>query len=132
MGMKGEKNMNTKGLIEAAKFQATVKPHDEFIVEVAERLETLYEQNNNQKAEIERYEKESDEKFNKWKLLDDRTKQRYAELYEEAKSVVRAEAVKEFAEKVKMAFYYEFDEIIPSIMADKIDNLVKEMAGDTE
>lgn len=36
------------------------------------------------------------------------------------------EAVKEFAERVKMAFYYEFDEIIPSIMSDKIDELLKE------
>ncbi len=36
------------------------------------------------------------------------------------------QAVKEFAEKVKMAFYYEFDEIIPSIMSDKIDELLKE------
>ena len=41
-----------------------------------------------------------------------------------------AEAVKEFAKQVKMAFYYEFDELIPSIMADKIDNLVNEMVGD--
>ena len=39
-------------------------------------------------------------------------------------------AVKEFAESVKMAFYYEFDELIPSIMADKIDELVKEVCGD--
>jgi hypothetical protein len=37
----------------------------------------------------------------------------------------KADAVKEFAEQVKMAFYYEFDELIPSIMADKIDNLAK-------
>ena len=42
---------------------------------------------------------------------------------------VRA-AVKEFAESIKMAFYYEFDELIPSIMADKIDELVKEVCGD--
>nr|DAL86623.1 MAG TPA: hypothetical protein [Caudoviricetes sp.] len=42
---------------------------------------------------------------------------------------VRA-AVREFAENVKMAFYYEFDELIPSRMADKIDELVKEMCGD--
>lgn len=42
---------------------------------------------------------------------------------------VRA-ALKEFAESVKMAFYYEFDELIPSIMADKIDELVKEVCGD--
>lgn len=39
---------------------------------------------------------------------------------------VRKETAKEFAEKVKMAFYYEFDEIIPSIMSDKIDELLKE------
>ena len=41
---------------------------------------------------------------------------------------VRA-ALKEFAESVKMAFYYEFDELIPSTMADKIDELVKEVCG---
>lgn len=39
-------------------------------------------------------------------------------------------AVKEFAESVKMAFYYEFDELIPSIMADKIDELIEEVCGD--
>ena len=39
----------------------------------------------------------------------------------------RKQAVKEFAERVKMAFYYEFDELIPSIMADKIDELVEEV-----
>ena len=38
----------------------------------------------------------------------------------------RKQAVKEFAGRVKMAFYYEFDELIPSIMADKIDELVAE------
>ena len=38
----------------------------------------------------------------------------------------KAQAVKDFAEKVKMAFFYEFDEIIPSIMSDKIDELLKE------
>ena len=42
---------------------------------------------------------------------------------------VRA-AVKEFAESVKMAFYHEFEELIPSIMADKIDELVRETCGD--
>lgn len=39
-------------------------------------------------------------------------------------------AVKEFAERIKMVFYYEFDELIPSRMADKIDELVKEACGD--
>lgn len=41
----------------------------------------------------------------------------------------RKQAVKEFAASVKLAFYYEFDELIPSIMADKIDALVKEVCG---
>lgn len=45
-------------------------------------------------------------------------------------AAVRKQAVKEFAERVKMAFYYEFDELIPSIMADKIDKLVKEVCGE--
>ena len=39
----------------------------------------------------------------------------------------KSEAIKEFAELVKMEFYKDFDELIPSIMADRIDNLVKEM-----
>ena len=34
--------------------------------------------------------------------------------------------LKEFAERIKMLFYYHFDEIIPSIMADEIDKLLKE------
>ena len=42
----------------------------------------------------------------------------------------RKQAVIEFAERVKMAFYYEFDELIPSIMADRIDELVKEVCGE--
>ena len=41
----------------------------------------------------------------------------------------RKQAVKEFAERVKMAFSYEFDELIPSTMADKIDELAKEVCG---
>ena len=38
----------------------------------------------------------------------------------------RKRAVKRFATSVKLAFYYEFDELIPSIMADRIDALVEE------
>ena len=36
-------------------------------------------------------------------------------------------AVEGVAERIKMAFYYEFDELIPSTMADKIDEIVKEV-----
>lgn len=51
------------------------------------------------------------------KFLQDR---RFKELSE-----VRREAVEKFAEEIKLEFYREFDEIIPSIMADKIDELKK-------
>ena len=40
---------------------------------------------------------------------------------------LRKETAEKFAERVKMAFYYEFDELIPSIMADKIDEICKEI-----
>ena len=51
---------------------------------------------NRQQAEIDRLKEEHDKNFEKWEILDKRTKERYAELYEEAKGVVRAEAIKEF------------------------------------
>ena len=83
-----------------------------------------------QQAEIERLKKEHDKNFEKWEILDKRTKERYAELYETAKGVVRAEAIKEFAERLKAKkteictghgsydyAVYDYD----------IDNLVKEM-----
>ena len=47
--------------------------------------------------------------------------------YKAENAEVRKQSVIEFAERVKMAFYYEFDELIPSIMADKIDELVEEV-----
>lgn len=40
--------------------------------------------------------------------------------------------VKAVAERIKMAFYYEFDELIPSTMADKIDEIVKEVLNEHE
>ena len=46
-------------------------------------------------------------------------------------SKIRSEARKEFAEMVKMEFYREFDEIIPSVMAEKIDNLLEETEKET-
>lgn len=44
----------------------------------------------------------------------------------------RKETAEKFAERVKMAFYYHFDELIPSIMADKIDEICKEFTGATK
>lgn len=41
-------------------------------------------------------------------------------------------AVEDVAERIKIAFYYEFDELIPSTMADKIDEIVKEVLNEHE
>ena len=41
-----------------------------------------------------------------------------------------SETIKSFAEQVKMAFYYEYDELIPSHMADKIDKIADEIIGE--
>ena len=88
---------------------------------------------NRQQAVIERYEKEHNEKFKVWELLDKRTKERYAKLYEEAISVVRAEAIEAFADKVKENRVTLFNYIYSSMgFGKQIDNLVKEMAGNTE
>jgi hypothetical protein len=38
-----------------------------------------------------------------------------------------ADTVSKMAERIKLEFYREFDEIIPSIMADRIDQIAKEM-----
>ena len=57
-------------------------------------------------------------------------RQKYAKKFmEKGYGNVRA-AVEDVAERIKMEFYYEFDELIPSIMADKIDELVEEVCGD--
>lgn len=38
--------------------------------------------------------------------------------------------IKKFAERVKLAFYQEFDEIIPSIMAVRIDEISRELENE--
>lgn len=44
----------------------------------------------------------------------------------------REKAIKEFAERLKTELYYLFDELIPSIAADRINSLVKEMTEETK
>jgi hypothetical protein len=93
---------------------------------------------NRQKAEIERFERENKNAFDKWKRLDERTKERYADLYEEAKCVVRADAVKEFAERLiedRLGFvalenvtdeYAEGYHDALCCVEEQVDNLLKE------
>lgn len=42
----------------------------------------------------------------------------------------RKETAREIANEIKMAFYYEFDELIPSIMSDKIDSIIEKYGVD--
>ena len=49
---------------------------------------------------------------------------------ERRENEIRKETAEKFAKRVKIAFYYEFDELIPSIMADKIDEICEEIIGD--
>lgn len=52
-----------------------------------------------------------------------------AKLYDAGYGNVK-EAVKEFAELVKIAFHYEFNDLIPApILSKKIDELIKEVCG---
>lgn len=90
---------------------------------------------NRQNAEIERLKSANDEKFRQWDMLAEKTKQHYADLYEEAKDILKAEAYKEFADKLK-----EKSEIVHlfsvcnghhyMVDIDDIDNLLKEMVGE--
>ena len=99
------------------------------LIDTKRILRKAEEEITRQQAEIDRYERESNSKFDKWKLLDDRTKQRYAELYEEAKSVVRAEAIKEFAERLKKR-QVRICDCFEGVSIIDIDKLVKKMVGE--
>lgn len=101
-----------------------------------EAIKVIEEEVNRQKAKIARYEKENDEKFDKWKILDERTKERYSTLYEEAKAILKVETIKEFAERLKKrAWIIQYSEdgiITPLLSVDDIDNLLKEMVGEDD
>ena len=59
---------------------------------------------NRQKAEIEMLKSANAGKFSQWDMLAEKTKRHYADLYNEAKDILKAEAYKEFAERLKDAF----------------------------
>lgn len=67
-------------------------------------------------------------------MLAEKTKQHYANLYEEAKDILKTEAYKEFAERLKneinirTTYSREQDKNVMRM----IDNLVKEMVGKEE
>lgn len=100
-----------------------------------------------QEAKIERLTEGSKTNFDKWQILDDRTKERYAELYEEAKDFVRVQAIKEFTKKLRNRIintpskfsaekgtfaYLSGSAHRQNEILDYIDNLVKEMTEDNK
>ena len=90
---------------------------------------------NRQKSEIERLKSANDEKFRQWDMLAEKSKQHYADLYNEAKDILKAEAYKEFAERMKKDLFYKCGDINYSETCDLrklIDNLLKEMVGEEE
>lgn len=94
-----------------------------------------------QKSEIERLKSANDEKFRQWDMLAEKTKTHYANLYNEAKDKLKAEAYKEFAERIKLSIKANVVETLcndvrgvykAEYVLDDIDNLLKEMVGDEE
>ena len=89
---------------------------------------------NRQEAEIERYKKEHKENFDKWDRLAERTKNHYEELYQEAKAIVRAEAIKEFWDEVKKQ---SFNGVDCATNADVVfvsdgEDVLEEMVGESK
>ena len=112
--------MTDNEIIKALEWCHTAANHIGSATLSKEQISAVFDLINRQNAEIERLKKDSDRLKKVQMQLDD-----MCIMY----NIIKAEAIKEFAERVKMAFYYKFEELIPSIMDDKIDNLVKEMVG---
>lgn len=108
--------MNIKDLIEAVRFQVSVKPQDEFMAEVAEGLETLYEKNNIQQKTIEKLQ----ELLNGWK----EEAYKLSDNYDKAKT----EAVKECLEWVLSLF--PEDKNFTTISRFTINQKLKEVVGE--
>lgn len=83
-------------------------------------------------AENERLKSANDEKSRQWDMLAEKTKQHYADLYNEAKDILKAEAYKEFADKLeneincRTTLSRQQDKNVIRIM----HNLLKEMVGE--
>ena len=59
-------------------------------------------------------------------------KNSFEDLTKQILSSNNSKLLEEFASRVEMEFYKEFDEIIPSVMSDKIYDIAKELAEDIE
>lgn len=94
-------------------------------------INALADKAQEQRSEIERLKEEHDKNFEKWEILDKRTKERYAELYEEAKVVVRAEGIKAFEAEMRKRKTTVCGIPVYLIEPVILDNLVKELISAT-
>ena len=127
-------------------FSEDIECGEKLIKQAFDLINRLQEENEEYKADKEQYIKDYEMLETKLKYAETNTefeKQRVLYLQaenekllatrwntsqvEKLQKATRIEAYKEFAERLKNEFYYSFDELIPSIAADKIDNLLKEM-----
>lgn len=109
-------------------------------IQIAQTLKEAIDLIKRQKSEIERLKSANDEKFRQWDMLVEKIKTHYADLYNEAKDKLKAEAYKEFAEKIKKSIKENVDEAWhrddgngiydAEYVLDDIDNLLKEMLGE--
>ena len=107
---------------------------------VSIQFQDLQERYEEAQAEIERLESANDEKFRQWDMLAEKSKQHYADLYEEAKDILKAEAYKECLTKVKNYIKThcnpyskpDFDYGTSIKILNFINNLLKEMVGEEE
>lgn len=89
---------------------------------------------NRQKAEIDRLNSANDEKFRQWDMLAEKTKQHYSDLYNEAKDILKAEAYKEFAERIRECCTSNDDLSADAWLSVTMDIacVLKEMVGEEE
>ena len=106
---------------------------------VSIQFQDLQERYEEAQAEIERLKSANDEKFRQWDMLAEKTKQHYADLYEEAKDILKAEAYKEFAEKLKeklgdchIVSDGEYCGFNCGDIHECVDTLIKAMVGEKE
>ena len=65
-----------------------------------------------------------------WKEGDKKKELFHRHIVENEKKLTKLATANSFAKRVKMAFYYHFDELIPSIMADEIAKIYEEITGE--
>ncbi len=87
----------------------------------------LTEENERLKAENAKYEAENHAEFNKWLKLEEATKRRHSELFEEAKIAVKEDTVRKMQERLKARLDRNGWDIAVAYAQKIADEIAKEM-----